>query len=354
MLVILLNDRVQWIDSAKGIGIAFVVLIHIWLLGEGYIYLSSFLMPLFFFLSGYVADIRKYDGIKQFILVKINKIVIPYFIFSFISYIYWFLIERKFSGNLVSPTIAFTNIFTCPGGDTYLPHNPALWFLPCLFAVTVIFHTIMRRINNRGAFFLLVASCIMGYFTSLYVPDSVPWSIDVVPTGIVFYGTGFIMGKNKKVKIKSFYIRALIVGCCVPTGFIIAQLNGYVDMADNLYGNYFYFYLAAFAGIINIVIVAVIFRKNKILTYWGQNSLIILALHFPVKRVVMGLSSKVFNISLEQIKGSLFMSGIDTIITMLLLVPIIYVVSNYCKFILGKRVKDDRLRDVEVMIKEYF
>lgn len=332
-----MNDRVEWIDTAKGIGIILVVLGHIWLTRESYHYIYSLHMPLFFFLSGYLVNFAKYDRFRQFIMAKLSSLVIPYFWFSFLTYLYWLLIERKFSGNEVSPIAAFMNIFSSPGADQYLPHNPALWFLTCLFIVAITFYGMASRQKLLHIGLLLLLSAAIGYAATLYLPSSFPWSMDVAPTAIVFYGIGFIVKEKKVALIKSVYIRLLVICCCLPAGFIISQINGSVVMADNVYGNYLYFYIAAILGITNVVILAIFLRKNIVLSYLGQNSLIILALHFPIKRVVTSFTSKVLNIPLAQVKESFWLSGIDTVITILILLPFIYFIRRRLSFMLGKR-----------------
>uniref|UniRef100_UPI001C2F5592 acyltransferase family protein n=1 Tax=Micrococcus sp. GbtcB5 TaxID=2824750 RepID=UPI001C2F5592 len=57
------TNRVEWIDTAKGMGIFLVILGHTGSLGgriTNYIY--SYHMPLFFFLSGYLFSVGKYSN----------------------------------------------------------------------------------------------------------------------------------------------------------------------------------------------------------------------------------------------------------------------------------------------------
>lgn len=349
MIGIVATDRITWIDSAKGIGIILVVLGHICLVKEEYNYINSFHVPLFFFLSGYLLRFEKYGSVRSFITEKINSIIVPYFYFSLISYLYWILIERRFSGNAVSPLWAFLNIFIAPGGDQYLPHNPALWFLPCLFMVAVIFYTLASKERIVSILLLLLASVVIGYETTVYLPAALPWSLRVVPTAIVFYGVGFIVKKSPTLCIESNYIRLLIVGCCIPIGIKISQINECVLVADNFYGSYYRFYMAAFLGIISAVMIGKILQKNWLLGYLGRNSIIIFALHFPVKRLVTGLTCKTLSISLEQVKGSFLLSSIDTIITISILLPIIYLIHKHFYFILGRKYGNNRM--IEAIIR---
>lgn len=64
-----MNNRIEWIDMAKGYGVILVILGHFGLEKLGY-WIYSFHMPLFFFLAGYV--FKEKLKIKDFVLNK-NK-----------------------------------------------------------------------------------------------------------------------------------------------------------------------------------------------------------------------------------------------------------------------------------------
>ena len=51
--------RIRWVDAAKGWGIIFVIILHLGVGRMGEI-ISLFVMPLFFFLSGYVTKIETF------------------------------------------------------------------------------------------------------------------------------------------------------------------------------------------------------------------------------------------------------------------------------------------------------
>lgn len=329
------NNRVEWIDAAKGIGIIIVILGHIWLKGTGQKYISSFHMPLFFFLSGYVFSFGKYRDIKQLLWTNINKILIPYAWFSFFTYSYWVFFERHVSGNTISPMSAFINIFMCQGADKYLPHNPALWFLPCLFVVQLMFYYIAKNRKREYLPLSLVTISIMSYFITIFIPGHFPWSINVALTGVVFYGIGFVIKSYMKLSLISNRIILSVFVTAVTLGLVISLQNTYVMMAANLYGNFFYFYAAALLNILGIIAISFLLRKNNWLIYLGRNSLTIFALHFPIKRLVVGLSGIFFNITSEQIKASFLISSLDTIITIIILLPIIHLIRTHFTFILG-------------------
>jgi hypothetical protein len=55
------------------------------------------------------------------------------------------------------------------------------------------------------------------------------------------------------------------------------------------YGDFFSFYLLAFAGIFTFVYLSKRIVSSKVLEYYGRNSLISLALRFPLKNVLISL-----------------------------------------------------------------
>lgn len=71
--------RIQYIDLAKGFGIMLVVVYHIYYHLHNMqviMPISLFMLPLFFFLSGLF--FKEYGSFSDFIVRKINKLLIPF------------------------------------------------------------------------------------------------------------------------------------------------------------------------------------------------------------------------------------------------------------------------------------
>lgn len=347
------KGRTKWIDVAKGIAIILVVLTHILIVGKVPIYIYSFHMPIFFFLSGYLFTRARYETlglIKQ----KARTILLPYFAFSFITYAYWLLIERRFSGNGLDPLQAFINIFLSQGTDKYLPYNPALWFLPCLFLVVVAFHLIDKyTLEKRLLIFSMLGCAFIGYYAAMSLPNNIYWNLDVIPVALVFYGVGYLCQYNRRfVQLtaddhdKGWFWTLVGLFIMVGFGYKIALSNGQVGMSSNHYGNYLLFFTAAFLGIGAVVTVASKFYGAKILSYLGKNSLIIFGLHFPVKRVVMDLTATLLHIRMDAIRASFWLSIVDTVIVLIIMVPIIYVINRYLPFLIGKKKLSEERRAI--------
>ena len=70
------GNKIQWIDVAKGIAIIFVVLGHC-VSGQTFIWVYSFHIPLFFFISGYLSINSMGLGWKEYTLKKATRILWP-------------------------------------------------------------------------------------------------------------------------------------------------------------------------------------------------------------------------------------------------------------------------------------
>ena len=72
-----IDNRIEWMDLAKGIGIVMVVWAHS--AGPGSSYIEQFHMPLFFMLSGIL---YKEKEIKKFIRGKVISLYIPFVVLN--------------------------------------------------------------------------------------------------------------------------------------------------------------------------------------------------------------------------------------------------------------------------------
>ena len=86
-----MNERVKWIDSLRGFAIVLVILGHAGIPQTMRIWIYSFHIPLFFFISGYVFSLKKVNNFKEFLIKKIKGIVIPLICFSFVAVIFDFV-----------------------------------------------------------------------------------------------------------------------------------------------------------------------------------------------------------------------------------------------------------------------
>jgi acyltransferase len=280
------KERTAWIDIARGIGILLVIYGHT-LGSHGWRYLIyAFHMPLFFFLSGLVFRSRENETYPQSFKKDFKRLLIPYFIFALFSLILWFIILPR--PEQTSSTIfkQILGIFYGNASNGYLAINTVLWFLPCLFAVRQIFWFLVK-LKREYLLVALAIFSIIGYvISSNFSYIRLPFGIESALTGIVFFGAGYLWNylPEKWNKIFNKYNIILAVIFIVFT-IVFANLNYdgnklQVDIRLNRYNNYYYFYIAAFAGILATIFFSKFLNKNRVLEYLGQKTMVLFIWHY--------------------------------------------------------------------------
>lgn len=339
------GKRIPYIDSVKGLAILLVVLGHIFLLGESSLisqvnkYIYSFHIPLFFLISG-MLYCNKNIKFVVFLKSKLKRLLIPYLSFSLMLYPIWVLIEKyiKGTGEHIQPKY-FWGIFL--GNADLMPWGGPLWFLISLFVVSCAFYFIgkMNRINILLTLFFI---SFIG-FISTFLAFSLPWMLDTSLTALVIYGIGYLLkdsllSREQITKYDNKGPKLIVALGLLLMGYITAMKNSNVNMVNNQYGNYVFFYISALATSIGVILlfkVSYTNQKNSILNKWliyfGENSIVVLALHGRTMTVT-GLVLGVLGIN---VYSSIVYSFLYAIFILILQVPFIHIINRYFPFILG-------------------
>lgn len=72
------------------------------------------------------------------------------------------------------------------------------------------------------------------------------------------------------------------------------------------------------------------------ISYLGKNSLIIMCIHEPIKRVLLVVLSKVSSLPIEDLRGNILLSIICVCILLLICVPIVNVINKKIAWMIGK------------------
>lgn len=317
------TTRIQWIDTSRGIAIFLVVLGHVLRNDISYIYIYSFHMPLFFFLSGLVLDRNKYT-FKSFFRNRFNTLVLPYAFFYLLTYVYWLLIEnhfRSFDMAWYKPLLGLVY-----GGQyrNLMDHNGILWFLPCLFVVEMLFFAIstLKKIK------LQVVVVVVMLFVGSQIKIVLPWCLNIAMCALLFFYLGNIFRQRIMVNEcqKNSIVRFLFLG-----GIYVCACYFFpnrIAMAANLYGDIPLFIFFAVVGIgmtisFSKAIDSIGFKclRKDVFTILGRNTLVIFALHQPVLRILTFISKKLFaNFPLE---SNIFFATGMSIVVILCLLPLI-------------------------------
>ncbi len=72
------------------------------------------------------------------------------------------------------------------------------------------------------------------------------------------------------------------------------------------------------------------------ISYLGKNSLIIMCIHEPIKRVLLVVLSKVSSLPIEDLIGNILLSIICVCILLLICVPVVNVINKKLAWMIGK------------------
>ncbi len=320
----MLTKRLEYIDFIKGFGIFLVVLGHATLPRSPYIY--SFHVPLFFFISGhFFKDKPVLENLKS----KLRRIYLPFVIFNVLTWLF-FLIVGLLKG-VPAGKQSYIDIFrTIAGIDSSVPQNGPLWFLLCLFSLSVMFMLINLIKSEYLRMIIVLALSVSGYFLSRTVTD-MPFKIETAMVMALFFYAGNVFGRygfcekfNKLSAVAVFNISVLLSYLNYVVNRFNLKLSGIerVSVLENSYGNVFLFYLSAFCAIIFITVISIKIVRIGAVNYLGKNSLIILCIHYPILQYIERIHPAFLG-------SSIYFDIISSLITVMLCVPAIYLASKF-------------------------
>jgi fucose 4-O-acetylase-like acetyltransferase len=200
-----------------GFGALFSKIIHV------------FHMPMFFFVSGFFyKDCISWDDLKKRITYKTKSLLIPYFVFSSISYLF----DAMLNGLRPKPPILF--IFNTYGAG--FPISGAVWFLTALLICEIVYITldcIFRYGSVLHAAAIIIAIC--GNLLGAYSSIKLPFGLSAAMVGIGFFHIARVVAKEARFDrlCKLTKIEVLMI---LLAGTVLGCINSNVNLRLGLYG----------------------------------------------------------------------------------------------------------------------
>lgn len=329
------TKRITWIDASKGIGIFLVMIGHSSLIGPSRSQIYAFHMPLFFFLSGYLFSTRKFSTFKDFFISKAKSLLIPYLVFSIISIIlYGYFREQPIELNRFLEIILISK-------RNSMYFNDALWFLPSLFLIEIIFYIIVRFLKNQFA--IVFVTLLIGYlsctiFNPLAGAHILPWSLDQSLFFIVYFGFGYCM---KTTGLLERDLKKSIVLCTLAIIYVWLVIDPryyqkaweIINLPSSMF-IYFNHLIWASLAISFVIYISQFLSISPLINYIGKNSLNLMVLHLSLG---FNLFAIYFREGLNIEDHPNILALFYTFGTIIILLPFCYFINKFLPFLHGKK-----------------
>ena len=291
-----MQQRIQYIDLAKGLCILLVVLFHVYQ-HVHYIppfikSLSCFRMPLYFFLSGLF--FKEYEGFIGFFLRKVNKLFIPFAFFYLVTSFALSNILHYFFGY----TVLFEESLGMSGLWAFITQekfaNDPIWFLWVLFLVNIYFYllfTIAKRITTNKKYLPLVlaAMClVVGIIGSAVLSRRINLLafLDSAMSALPFFAFGYLFNKFTDILVPNKWDKYLPI--IIIAFFAITYVfGGHCSYRVNRFTiNPFWQYVCGMTGTLGIIFTAKVIKHIPYVTYWGRYSIMILVTHSLLLKII--------------------------------------------------------------------
>lgn len=293
------KKQYELLNVLKIIAAFFVVGIHVHFpgdFGRGFIAVARFAVPFFFMVSGFFSYYENKDVLGVKYKRKIKHLV-TIFTGSFVLYLAYECLAHAVGGSLMQ---YLGNRFSLTAiGEFFIFNHPrvmeALWFLPALIYVTLVFFFFEKKGITKKMYFLIPVLFIAGV-----ILREMPEFIQGLPSlfskaylcrnwlfvGLPFFMTGHFIRANEEKLTKKFPDVILFIIMLVSTAEAVA-----VDMLHTQKS----LYIGTFFAVTSLFVFALKkegkVKSGKLAFLGAEYSLYVYILHIMVKNVLMKILS---------------------------------------------------------------
>ena len=308
--------RLVYLDIAKALCIILVVIGHYspdgcpewWMAVHDFIY--SFHMPLFMFASGFVYIATKRDEEKygNFIMKKVKRLMIPYFVVSAIVIAIKLLTEGHAYVENPKTIMSFVKMFYYPEAGYFLWFIWALWWM---FVIVPVFKTKLQRLV------LFAISILLHYVpfatTDIFCVSQFKNMLVFFMLGVIVYDWKDCLSAFERVP-KIAYVGAFVIAYLLS---VVPVFGGHLLSANCL---------LPFLGIAAIISLSKMIEQSKLKNDWlmitSASSYIIYLFHTTCEGFAKALVFKLPYLK-DIDNGVLFMIGAVFVVACGVIIPII-------------------------------
>ena len=224
------KTRVEWIDNIKGLLLLLTCCSHFipkpWVVHAILIPTPTYYVPLFFFISGYLCSLSnaKYEGMsvwgrqKTLIIRRWQKLMTPYFFFSFVGLLHGLVVGRDCYEMLWNALFIGTSCYVAT----------PMYFVSLLFMTSVFFTwvTWSHQFSNLIWILLEIIGLSLFWIGIKDLHITLPWHLKSLPfTGALFL-SGFL---SSMIEYDKNSMRFLL-----PLLFVLGLVGMFFDIKGTL------------------------------------------------------------------------------------------------------------------------
>lgn len=279
-----MNNRLEWVDHARGIAFLMVIYSHLQYRNDIVrVYFSPIFLTTFFFISGYLFNI-KYSFIEIF-EQRFRTLLIPFFFYGVINLLLSQILTFSKHPSMLAGLADF--LIQVRG------RNDGLWFIACLFICTFPFYFIVKHIKLTKLF-LGSVGCLFVLNNMAGLP-SLPWHLQLICPAIFYMSLGY---SYRLYEDKFEFINSRKMIFFTLLFYIIFTSLLYKITGRSVSFTSTKWVLDGWIITITGILLCILIAKNdckvgQLLAFVGSNSLLYFALHGNVYPALQFLTEKV-------------------------------------------------------------
>lgn len=330
--------RIDWIDKLKAVAFFTVIVGHFEIPSDLKLWIYSFHMPLFFFITGMTFNIEKIHrtSFKDFLSRQAKRIIVPYFWLQMFSIAIAYMKNILITGK-ETPIPEYLLGILCSNAKLVNSASLPSYYAVLLFFVLMgLWISVKITKGKKPALFVLLS--VLSLVSVVTQKVSLPWHLNVVPTGMLLVFIGRLLMDaylHNEEKIRKLNKSIYIVICLVlfTVGYFLSDYNGRISLFRNFYGEeYLLFLVCSLITSTAFIMAVMLLPSSKLLSFIGQNTFFMLCLHFPLILVAEAIVTK------KYITHPLFIC-VGAVVCFALLTLSVWIANKLCPYICGMPLK---------------
>ncbi|MDE5652141.1 MAG: acyltransferase [Muribaculaceae bacterium] len=333
--------RIVWVDYAKSLAIFGVALLHTCCDDRLDLMINSFIMPVFFIISGRLFSYTRNPDFGRFAWKRFRQLVVPYFWIGALSYVVWLVVLRHY-GPDAEDQIAwyYPLVGQIAGIPRMLPHNVPLWSLLTFYVIEMLYYPLGRlRGGNLIAIGIGIVAMIAIFFLMEDRAGYVPFVICPSLVGLLYYGLGRLWRRYPAVDRIVMHPAAIVV---LLIAFILsATSNGQTFYYICRYGDSPLLYLvASLSGSVLVVYASQLLGRLgdcRLIRFISVNTLLICGFHLLAYAFIKGVLLFGFGIEPALLTAGIARGLLLALSGVALTLPLCLIVDRWLPFLVDKR-----------------